>query len=327
MWRGEVMTLEQLRIFLAVAKHLHFTRAAEELYITQPAVSAAINTLEKEYGVKLFHRVGRHIEITEAGKLLEIEAQKILDQVVSTERGLRELNSLQRGQLRLGSSLTLGNYWLPDRISRFKQQYPGIQVNCTLANAEEICEGTVSGRFDLGVVTGSVKPSLQSVLKQEVVGSDRLQVVVGKLHPWYKRGNVSVAELFTTTWIMREPGSATQQVFEKNLNAINIDPLKLEVELILTSSEMVKAVVEQSRSAAAVSELMLKKELQLGTLRTVKVVYQQTNGRLDVLDMMQPVLMVTHQERFQSRVSLAFEQLLLKSLYQRDEVSGSPAAC
>jgi DNA-binding transcriptional LysR family regulator len=321
------MTLEQLRIFLAVAKHLHFTRAAEELYITQPAVSAAINSLEKEYGVKLFHRVGRHIEITEAGQLLEIEAQKILDQVLSTERGLRELNSMQRGELRLGSSLTLGNYWLPDRISRFKQQFPGITVNCSLANAEEIADGTVSGSCDIGLITGSVKPSLRSILRQEVVGSDRLQIVVGKLHPWYKRVSILAEELITTTWIMREPGSAIQQVFEENLNRIGIDPIQLDVDLILTSSEMVKSVVEQSKSAAAVSELMLKKELQLGTLRTVKVVHQQHNGCSDMLDMIQPVLMLMHRERFQSRVAIAFEQLLLKPVYQRDEVAGSPTLC
>ncbi|HEY9875211.1 MAG TPA: LysR family transcriptional regulator, partial [Candidatus Obscuribacterales bacterium] len=95
------MTLEQLRIFLAVAEHSHFTRAAEALYITQPAVSAAIQSLEQEYSVKLFHRIGRHIEITEAGKLLQVEAQKIIEQVALTERGLRELNNLQRGELKL----------------------------------------------------------------------------------------------------------------------------------------------------------------------------------------------------------------------------------
>lgn len=91
------MTFEQLRIFLAVAELMHFTRAAESLYITQPAVSAAIQSLETEYGVKLFHRIGRHIEITDAGKLLQVEAQKILDQVSLTQRGLRELNNMQRG--------------------------------------------------------------------------------------------------------------------------------------------------------------------------------------------------------------------------------------
>src|SRR4028118_700550 len=168
------MTLDQLRIFIAVVEHLHFTRAAEALYISQPAVSAAIQSLEEQYGVKLFHRIGRQIEITDAGKLLQAEAQKIIDQVSLTERGLRELNNLQRGELKLASSLTIGNYWLPDKISQFKREYPGIHIDCTLGNAEEICEGTATGLFDFGLVTGEVKPSLRSSLEQEVVGSDRL---------------------------------------------------------------------------------------------------------------------------------------------------------
>lgn len=130
------MTLDQLRVFLTVVEYLHFTRAAEALYISQPAVSAAIQNLEEQYGVRLFHRINRQIEITEAGKLLQVEAQKILDQVALTERGLRELNNLQRGELKLGSSLTIGNYWLPEKISKFKYQYPAISVTCTLANTE-----------------------------------------------------------------------------------------------------------------------------------------------------------------------------------------------
>ncbi len=162
------MTLDQLRIFLAVVEHLHFTRAAEELYITQPAVSAAIQSLEQEYGVKLFHRIGRHIEITEAGKLLQWEAKKILDQVTLTEWGLRELNNLQRGKLNLGSSLTIGNYWLPDKISQFKRQYPGIEINCTLANTETICAGTATGQFDLGLVEGLVQPAVKQCLEEEI---------------------------------------------------------------------------------------------------------------------------------------------------------------
>jgi DNA-binding transcriptional LysR family regulator len=309
------MTFEQLRIFLAVAEHLHFTRAAEELYITQPAVSAAISTLEKEYGIRLFHRVGRHIEITEAGKLLETEAQKILDQVVLTERGLKELNSLQRGELRLGSSLTVGNYWLPERIVQFKREYPGIVVNCTLANAEEICEGTASGSFDLGLVTGDVKPALRSLLEQEEVGSDRLQIVVGQSHPWYHRSEIGVEDLLTTAWVMRESGSGVQQVFEQTLERLGIEPFQLNVVLVLSSSEMVKSVVEGGIGAAAISALMVQKELQLGTLRAVNVTSQQ-DKYLTSLDIIQPVWKLKHRERFQSRAAIAFEQMLIKQIDQ-----------
>ncbi len=303
------MTLDQLRIFLAVVEHLHFTHAAEALYITQPAVSSAIQNLEEEYGVKLFHRVGRRIEIADAGKLLQVEAQKILDSVTMTERGLRELNNLQRGELKLGTSLTIGNYWLPDKISSFKRQYPGIFVNCTLGNAEEICEGTATGIFDLGLVTGEVKQSLKNCLEQEVVGSDPLQIVVGKSHPWFERAEITLAELPTTAWVMRESGSGAQQMFEQSLQKWGIDPSELNVILVLNSSEMVKAVVESGVGAAAIPELMVTKEIQLDTLRSIQII-DSTESSNVAFEIVQPVWKLKHRQRFQTRLSIAFEQML-----------------
>lgn len=303
------MTLDQLKIFLAVVQHMHFTRAAEALYVTQPAVSAAIQSLEEEYGVRLFHRMGRRIEITEAGTLLQAEARKVLDQVALTERGLRELNNLQRGELKLGSSFTIGNYWLSDKISEFKRQYPGITVDCTLANAEEICEGAAMGLFDFGLVTGDVKPSHRSFLEQEVVGSDRLQIVVGKSHPWFGQKQILLEELLTTGWVVRESGSGTQQVFEQALQSWGIDVTQLEIILVLNSSEMVKSVVENGVGAAAISELMLTKELQLCTLHAVQVIDKKDSlGK--PLEIKQPVLKLKHRQRFQTRLAIAFEQII-----------------
>ncbi|MBR8834466.1 MAG: LysR family transcriptional regulator [Stigonema ocellatum SAG 48.90 = DSM 106950] len=303
------MTFEQLRIFMAVAKLLHFTRAAEELSMTQPAVSAAIQSLEAEYGVKLFHRAGRNTQITDAGKLLQTEAQKILEQVALTERSLRELNNLQQGELKLGSSFTVGNYWLPDKIAQFKRQYPGIVINCTLGNAEEISEGTAIGLFDLGLVTGEIKASLQNCLKQEVVGSDRLKIVVGKSHYWYDKTDISPAELLTTTWVMRESGSGAQQTFEQALQSWGIEPAELNVALVLNSSEMLKAVVESGVYAAAIPELMVRKELKLSTLRAVQVIDRE-KGSPKKLEIFQPVWKLKHLQRFQTRVASAFELIL-----------------
>lgn len=303
------MTLDQLRIFQAVAAHLHFTRAAEELYISQPAVSAAIQSLEEQYGVKLFHRIGRHIEITEAGKLLQVEARKILDSVALTERGLRELNNLQRGELKLGSSLTIGNYWLPDKISQFKRRYPGISVNCTLANTEEICEGTAKGLFDLGLVEGEVQPALKSSLVEEIVGGDRLLVVVGKSHPWFERTEIPLTELSTTDWVMRESGSGTQQSFEQTLQNSGIDPSKLNIILVLSTGEMVKAVIESGVGATAISELMVKKELQLDDLRSIQLI-DNRDGSKATIEIARSFLKLKHRQRFQTQLSRAFEQIL-----------------
>ncbi|WP_228041369.1 MULTISPECIES: LysR substrate-binding domain-containing protein [Planktothrix] len=304
------MTLEQLRIFLAVAEHLHFTRAAENLYITQPAVSAAIQSLETEYRVKLFHRIGRHVEITEAGQLLQLEAQKILEQVALTERGLKELNNLQRGELKLGSSLTIGNYWLPEKISQFQRQYSGIIVNCTLANTEEICLGTANGHFDLGLIEGEVKPSLQKLLSQEEVGSDRLLIIVGQSHPWFNREKVDLTELKNTDWVMREPGSGTQQRLEEALQNWGINLSELKVILVLNTGEMVKSVVEEGHVAAGISELMVKKELKLGILKAIRIVDYRQPSRKE-LELIRPFLKIKHCQRFQTRISQTFEKMLL----------------
>lgn len=301
------MTLEQLRIFLAVAQHLHFTRAADELYLTQPAVSAAIQSLESEYGVKLFHRIGRRIEITEAGRLLKLEAPKILDQVALTERGLRELNDLQRGELNVGASFTIGNYWLPQKISQFKRKYPEISVNCTLANADDICNGTATGLFDLGVIAGEVKPMLKKTLEEEIVGSDRLQIVVGKSHPWFNKKKVTIDNLLNTGWVMREAGSGTQQMFEQALQNFGVSPSDLEIILVFNSSEMIKAVVESGVGATALPELMVQKELELNTLRAIKVIDTEDNISSDIV---RPVLRLKHRQRFQTRIAQAFEQML-----------------
>lgn len=301
------MTLEQLKIFLAVAEYLHFTRAAESLYVTQPAVSAAIQCLETEFSVKLFHRIGRRIEITDAGKLLQKEAQTILAQVSQTERELRELNNLQRGELRIGSSFTVGNYWLPDKISLFQRQYPQIKINCSLANADEICAGTSIGLFDIGLVAGDIKTTLQNTLEQDVVGSDRLLIIVGQAHPWFKQNQIFIDDLLKTPWIMREEGSGTQQMLEQALQQWGISINNLNVLLVLNSSEMIKELVESGVGAAAVPELMVKKELQLTTLRAIEVIDSQNNKPLDIV---RPVFKLKHTQRFQTRIIEAFEQVL-----------------
>jgi DNA-binding transcriptional LysR family regulator len=305
------MKLDQLRVFMAVAEHLHFTRAADSLYITQPAVSASIQSLEEEYGVKLFHRVGRHVELTDAGEMLQIEAQKILEQVELTAQGLRELNDLQRGELKVGSSLTVGNYWLPQKISQFKQKYPGISINCTIANAEEIFSGTVSGLFDLGLVTGEVKPSLSQNLAVSVIGQDVVAIVVGQNHPWFESDRISLTELTDTCWIMREPGSGSRYMFEQSLQGWGVDPSSLDITLILTTSEMIKAVVEGGIGAAALPRSIVRSELKLGTLKAIVVVDDIDNPQ-HTYEMTQPVILLRHQKRFRTRISKAFEEILLE---------------
>ncbi len=307
------MTLDQLRIFLAVAEQLHFTRAAESLYLTQSSVSAAIQNLEAEYAVKLFDRIGRHIEITQAGTLLQAEAKKILSQVALTERGLRELNNLQQGELKIGASINIGNYWLPEKICQFKQDYPGVFINCTVGNVADIAVGTASGLFDLGLVTTNIKSTLGHCLSQEVVGVNYLRIVVGRSHPWFGRSAVMLEDLLAIDWVMREPGSGAQQVFEQALQDWGINPAQLKVILVLSSSEMVKTAVETGIGAAAIPDVMVGKEIQLSTLHIVTVVdassCEESNFKI-----VQPIWKLKHQQRFQTKLSIAFEQILSEDI-------------
>lgn len=240
--------------------------------------------------------------------MLQVEAQKIWHQVELTERGLRELNDLQRGELKLGVSQTIGNYWLPRFISFFKQQYPGICVNCILGNTTEISEGTVTGLFDLGLVEGEVHSSVLASLEQRIVGRDCLQIVVGQSHPWFEQTTVEVAQLTSTAWVMREKGSGTRQQFEQVLRHWGIEPTQLNVILEMKSGEMVKAAVESGVGAAAISNLIIVKELRLDMLRPIKVTGVKNTTDADPLS--RPFLLLKHRERFQTRISQVFEQLL-----------------
>ncbi|MGQ9836880.1 MAG: LysR substrate-binding domain-containing protein [Cyanobacteriota bacterium] len=169
------------------------------------------------------------------------------------------------GELRLGSSLTIGNYWLPYRISTSKQHYPGICLHCTLANTEVICKGVLQRDFDLGLMEGVVRRSEdQTQLQQRRIGWDRLCIMVGPGHLWFQRQEIAIVELTRTDWIMREPGSGTQQYFEAALTQWGIPPQSLSVILQLQSGEMVKALVSQG--SAAISEMMIRNEVRLEDL-------------------------------------------------------------
>lgn len=229
-----------------------------------------------------------------------------------TERGLRELNDLKRGELRLGASQTIGNYWLPHFISLFKQEYPNISVDCTLGNSTEISEGTVTGLFDLSLVEGEVEPSVLASLEQQIVGGDCLQIVVGQSHPWFEQMAVEVTELTSTAWVMREKGSGTRQQFEQVLRQWGIEPTQLNVILSMKSGDMVKAAVESGVGSAAISNLIIAKELRLDMLRCIKVTGLAKNTTaIDPLS--RPFFLLKHRERFQTRISQVFEQLLVSA--------------
>src|ERR1700760_4495092 len=186
------MTLEQLRIFVAVAEQQHVTQAASQLNLTQSATSAAIAALETRYGIKLFDRVGRGIVLTQTGRDFLNEARaKAAAQV------LDDLAGLKRGSLTLAASQTVANYWLPPRIEAFRKAHPGIDLRVTIANTEQVAQAVHRGDADLGFVEGEVDDPSLAVRKME---GDSLAIVVGASHPWIGKARITPKLLTATCW-------------------------------------------------------------------------------------------------------------------------------
>lgn len=300
-----MLNLDQIHLFLAVARHLHFSKAAEELYVTQPAVSATIAKLEAQIGVALFHRIGRRVELTDAGHFLQQEGHLLLDHADSLEQALQEFNSLQRGSLLLGASFTVGNYWLPSTIIRFRSEYPAIETDCQLANAKTILENTESGRFDLGFVCGSPPTELA-----QIVGEERLTLVVGLSHAWFGKTAVQAVALRDVEWLMREAGSGARQMLEQNLAPMGLKAHQLVVHQVLYSSEMMKAMACAGAGLAALPATMVEQEIKSGILWPIQI----TNHELGAA----PVWMIRSPRRKNSPLLARLEDLIRSSNHTQD---------
>src|SRR6201996_591899 len=261
------MTLEQLRIFVAVAEHQHVTRAASELNLTQSATSAAIGALEARYGIKLFDRIGRGITLTQTGKDFLIEARAVLARAADATQVLNDLAGLKRGSLSIAASQTVGNYWLPPRIQAFHAAYPGIELRLAIANTEQVTRMVLQGSADIGFVEGDVEEAILSARK---IDGDSLILAVGARHPWVNRTKVTAKDLPTTPWILRERGSGTRSMFEAALRQNGLKLSDLNIALELPSNEAVRSAVEAGEGATAVSDLVAAPSIAAKTLHRVR---------------------------------------------------------
>ena len=234
------MTLEQLRVFVAVAERQHLTRAAEALHLTPSAASASIRTLEARYGVRFFHRVGRGIELTETGRLFLGEAQAILARAQAAELVFSDLGGLRRGSVAVHASQTIASYWLPPVLVRFRQRHPALTVRLSVGNTQTVAEAVAEGIADLGFIEGDID---EPRLARHVIAHDRLIVVVRPSHPWAALEAIPPAVFASGPWVMREQGSGTRSAFEAALARQSIAPDSLKVTLELPSNEAILAAV------------------------------------------------------------------------------------
>ncbi|WJR65790.1 LysR substrate-binding domain-containing protein [Neorhizobium sp. CSC1952] len=290
------MTLDQLRIFLEVAAREHVTRAAEALNLTQSAVSAAISALEARHAVILFNRVGRRIELTEAGRLFVPEARAVLERARMAEHTLADLGGSASGVLRVHASQTVASYWLPARLVSYHERFPRVDVRLTVGNTQSAAEAVLTGAAELAVVEGEV---FLEGLRRRRVAEDRLVLVVGSRHPWADGRRIRSSDLPETNWIMREKGSGTRSAFEAQLVNLGIEPQSLSVVMEMPSNEAAMAAVEAGLAATVLSSRAAASH--------------SSSGRLHVADFPMPLRQFSalyHAERHVTRALNAMLDLL-----------------
>jgi len=286
------VTLEQLRIFVAVAERLHMTRAAEALGLTQSAASAAVAALEARYGAQLFDRVGRGLVLSEAGAAFLPEARGVLARAASASQALEDLAGLRRGHVTLFASQTVSSYWLPPRMVRFARAHPQISLRLSVGNTAQVARAVLEGEADLGFVEGGVA---ETHLTHTRVGADRLVILAAPSHPLALSPKVTLADLAAAVWVGREAGSGTRSEFEHALADLGLDPERLNRMLELPSNEAILAAVTAGGTLAAVSELAARSMIETVRLRRVA---------FDLPE--RPFELLTHKDRRRSRASAAF---------------------
>jgi DNA-binding transcriptional LysR family regulator len=293
------MTLEQLRIFVAVGERQHLTQAARALNLAQSAVSHAISALETRHDTKLFDRVGRGIELTEAGRVFLAEARAVVARAEAAELALSELGNLKRGTLSVQASHTIASYWLPRHLVAFRRTYPQIQIRLAIVNTAQVAAAVESGIAEIGFVEGAVE---NEYFASTPVARDQLIVVVGPEHPWVSRAGLAPGDLMEGEWVLRERGSGTRSVFEDALARLGIEPGALRIQLELPSNEAVRAAVEAGLGATVISASVAAPSIEAGLLH--QVAFRLPEREFHVL---------RHRERYPSRAADALLALVGRS--------------
>ena len=259
-------TLDQLRILKAIAAQGSFKRAADSLFVSQPAVSLQVQNLERQLNVPLFDRGGRRAQLTEAGHLLLTYGEKILSLCQETCRAIEDLQNLQGGTLIVGASQTTGTYLLPRMIGMFRQKYPDVAVQLHVHSTRRTAWSVVNGQIDLAIVGGEVPPELQESLEVIPYAEDELALILPVSHYLAEKETIQKDDLYHLNFITLDSQSTIRKVIDKVLSQSNIDTRRLKVEMELSSIEAIKNAVQSGLGVAFVSVSAIERELQIGEI-------------------------------------------------------------
>lgn len=249
----------RLKVFYTVANRLSFTKAATELFITQPAISKHIQELEEEYKIKLFDRNGNKISLTQAGKLLLTHTNKLFEIYRDIDFDMSKLINQQRGLLRIGASTTISQYIIPPLLARFHQKLKDVKVNLRNGNTEQIENALLNKEIEIGIVEGQSK---NKSIKYIPFLKDELVLVCNSKNPLVSKTEISKEDLLKMHFLMREQGSGTLEVIEYALKPFDLNLSQLIIEMELGSTESIKSYLMNSDCVAFISIHAIEKELK-----------------------------------------------------------------
>lgn len=257
----------RLKVFRTAARHLNFRRAAEELRLTQPAVTSQIKALEEEVGIAVFNRAGGHLTLTIQGEILLGYAERLHRLADEAVQALARSSGNVAGSLALGASQTIGQYLLPNLIAGFLRRHPHVTIRTLGGNTEEILEQLAQSHVDIALIEG---PTLRRDVKTEPFLEDHMVLVVPADHRWAD-AELPLNDLASEPLITRELGSGSRRVVETALEAAGMDIKALHLRLTLDSTEGLLSAVEAGLGVAFVSRWAVRNQLALGTLRLAHV--------------------------------------------------------
>jgi DNA-binding transcriptional LysR family regulator len=289
-------TLDQLRILKAIAAEGSFKRAADSLYVSQPAVSLQVQNLERQLDVPLFDRGGRRAQLTEAGHLLLNYGEKILTLCQETCRALEDLQNLQGGSLIIGASQTTGTYLLPRMIGAFRQKYPDVAVQLHVHSTRRTSWSVANGQIDLAVIGGEVPPELQDSLDIIPYAEDELALILPPDHV-LSRGELQRDDLYRLQFIALDSQSTIRKVIDQVLGRAGIETRRLKIDMELNSIEAIKTAVQSGLGAAFLSLSAIEKELQMGILH---------RARIEGVEIKRMLSVIINPNRYRSKAADAF---------------------
>ena len=295
-------TLDQLRILKAIAEQGSFKKAADLLFVTQPAVSLQIQNLEKQLNITIFDRGGRKALLTEAGQLLLEYCERILNQCDDACKAVEDLNSLKGGTLIIGASQTTGTYLMPRMIGLFRHKYPDVSVQLQVHSTRRTGWSVANGQIDLAIIGGQLPPELEDLLKVTPYATDELALVLPANHKLSKQQDLSKEDLYKLNFVTLDSKSTTRKVVDELLKNSGLDIQRLRIEMELNSLEAIKNAVQSGLGAAFLPVVSIERELASGTIHKPNMVD---------LGVKRELKLITNPSRYTSKASEAFKRDIL----------------